>query len=268
MTQAEQAQAAYYAAQANGQQHYTQTAKRLQGLCGLVHAPQKLGKSSWADSGPRPVLCLDVEVAASWTPSRKIYWDPLRETCPVYDGTWDTCVVLVRDFAVLDTTLQVLNRGQHPFNSISVDSVPSIQNRIMLSFAGWYGKMDRDDWGKLLRQTTGAIWGYRDLLTHPVRQVWAVTFVCQTHWDDKAHKMRPFLYGQSNTAVPYVPDYMGWIYRGQQGERRMWIGDSNDYETGNRLWGRLPDDMQLGYPGMVQGWTVESAVQQVLASQQ
>jgi len=269
-----QAQNAYYAALGNGQPHYTQTAKRLQGLCGMVHAPAKAGKSSWADSGSRPgsftapVLCLDVEVAASWTPSRKIYWDPTRETVPVYDGSWDTCVVLVRDFAVLDTTLQVMNTGRHPFNSISVDSVASIQQRVMLSFAGWYGKMDRDDWGKLLRQTTGVIWGYRDLLTHPTHQVWAVTFVCQTQYDDKRRKWVPALYGSSANAMPYVPDYTGWLYRGQGGQRLMWIGDSDEYETGNRLWGRLPDEMQLGYPGMVQGWTVESAVQQVLASQQ
>ena len=253
------------AAQANGQ--YRQAARRLQGLCGVVHAPAKLGKSSWADSGPRPVLCLDVEVAASWTPSRKIVWDPWRETPPVWDGSWDTCIVLVHDFNTLDLTLQVLNRGQHPFNSISVDSVPTIQQRIMSAAAG-YGKMERDDWGKLLRQTTQIIWGYRDLLTHPVRPVWAVTFVCQTHYDNQHRKWRPFLLGQSGTYVPYVPDYTGWIYRGQSGQRLMWIGDSDDYETGNRLWGRLPDEMALGYPGMVEGWTVEAAVRTVLATQQ
>jgi hypothetical protein len=263
MTMAGQAQTAYYA-QPNGAQAPPQ--RRKQGPVLLVHGWQKAGKSSLGDSGPRPVLTLDVETAAMFTPSRKVFWNPVREPVPVADGSWDTCVVLVHEFATLDATLQVMNRGQHPFNSVNVDSVPSIQQRVMMAAAG-YGKMERDDWGKLLRQTTGIIWGFKDLVTHPTRQVWAVTFVCQTHFDHRQGKFRPFLMGQSADYVPYIPDLEGWVYIAPDGSRRMWCGPSDQYETGNRLWGRLPDDMQLGYPGMVEGWTVETMAQRVLETQ-
>jgi len=260
----QQLAAATYGMQANGHQA-GQTQELLQGLCLLIQGWAKAGKSSLADTGPRPVLCMDVEQAAKWTPSRKIVWDPLRQTPPAWDGSWDTAVVHVKDFQTLEVTRQILDRGQHPFNSISVDSVPSIQHRIEVARRG-YNKMERDDWGVLLKQTTGIVWGFKDLLTHPTNRVWAVTYVCPTHWDYKRNKWRPYLHGQSGDVVPFVPDIEGWVYAADDGTHRMWTGPSKDYETGDRLWGRLPYDMQLGYPGMVQGWTVESMVQHVLAT--
>lgn len=265
--------AAYGAVPVNGQ-----ASRRQQGISLMVHGFQKQGKSSIADSGPRPVICLDVEVASYWTPSRKIYWNPLRETVPAWpadpraahagnpEGMWDTCIVLTHSYEILRQVNQVLATGQHPFNSVSVDSVPNVQQRVMMALAGT-GKMERDQWGILLRQTMAMIMGFRDLLTHPVRPVWAVTFVCQTHYDRRTGKWRPYLAGQAADLVPYQPDVTGWLYTADDGTRHLWSGPSREYETGERLWGRLPHDMQLGYPGAVQGWTVETMVQQVLATQ-
>jgi hypothetical protein len=224
-------QAVAYAAQQNGQQQ--QLRRLVQGLSLLVYGFQKQGKSSIADTGPRPTLILDVETAANWTPSRKIIWDPARETVPYADGTWDSCVVLVHDHRILHTTLQVLQTGRHPFNSIDVDSVPTIQRRIMDNLAG-YRKMERDHWGQMLREITKLIWD------------------------------RPNLLGQTADFVPYIPDLTGWLEAAPDGSRHLWSGPSPRHETGNRLWGLLPMDMQLGYPGMVQGWTVEGMVQRVI----
>lgn len=258
--------ATVYGATPNG--HYQQGQRHLaQGLCGLVHAPQKHGKSSWADSGPRPVLVLDVEQAAFWTPSRKIYWNPARETVPAADGSWDTCIVVVHDVDTLHRTHQILASGQHPFNSVSVDSVGSVVNQVMLSMAG-LRKMERDQWGMLLRHVTKLVSDYKGLLTHPTRPVGAVTFVCGTHLDYKTGKWRPWLAGQSQDLVPYAPDYEGWLWIAEDGTHHMWTGPSKQFETGNRLWGRLPWDMQLGYPGMVEGWTLDMAVRHVISTQQ
>jgi hypothetical protein len=269
------AQQAYYQqayAQPNG---YAQPARRRQqGLSLLVQAHQKMGKSSLGDTGPRPTLILDVETASFWTPSRKIYWDPQRETCPAWpqdpraedpSGYWDTCIVIIHDAADLHTLYQILMRGQHPFNSISMDSVTEIQNRVAFALAG-YKKLERDHWGMMLRQVNKLIHDYRDLLTHPTNQVWAITYICGTHFDQRTSKWRPLLQGAMQDHAPYVPDATGWLEAHDDGSRHLWIGPSPHHETGNRLWGRLPDDMVIGYPGMVPGWTVESMVQQLLAS--
>ena len=235
----------------------------MQGIRFLLHGHQKAGKTSLGDSGPRPVLLLDAEQAGLWTPSRKITWDPSRETCPVPDGSWDTCVVRVSDYQGPMSLLQLLQSGRHPFNSVTMDSTSSVQQRAIMSMAGMR-KMERDQWGQLLRIINAMITGYGDLVTNPVRKVWAVTFITGTAFDHASRKWRPMLQGQSRDFVPYVPEMTGWVYAAGDNTRHLWIGPSNDYETGNRLWGRLPDDMQLGYPGVVPGWTIETMVSQAL----
>lgn len=276
MTVADAAQQTYYT-QPNGlavAAPYVPAQRRQQGLSLGVFAPPKRGKSSLGDTGPRPTLILDVEASSFWTPSRKIYWNPQRETVPTWpqdqraedpSGQWDSCIVIIHDAADLHTLHQLLMTGHHPFNSISMDSVTEIQNRVAFALAG-YRKLERDHWGMILRQVNKLIRDYRDLLTHPTNPIWAITYIFGTHYDQRTSMWRPLLQGAIQDHAPYVPDATGWLEAAPDGSRHLWIGMSPHHETGNRLWGRLPDDMQIGYPGMVPGYTVESMVSQVLAS--
>jgi hypothetical protein len=252
--------------QPNGLAVAQQAVRKPQGISLLVHGVAKAGKSSIGDTGPVPRLILDVETASFWTPSRKAYWDFKRQTCPAADGSWDTCIVTIHDYTDLYGLLEFLNKGQHPFNSASMDSVTEIQQRVVWSLAGT-GKMKQDDWGALLRHVNGIIRGYRDLLTHPTRPLWSVVYIAGTHFDQRQGRFRPLVQGSSQDYLPYVPDLLGWIEAAPDGTRHLWTGPSQLHETGERLWGRLPYDMQLGYPGKVPGWTVESMVSHVLATQ-
>lgn len=265
-----------YTQQGNGlavpQAYVPQPTRIRQGMSVMVHGFQKQGKSSFGDSGPRPTLILDVETAGFWTPSTKIYWDPRRETCPAWpidqraqspDGLWDTCIVIIHDYQELYDLLKFLNTGMHPFNSISMDSVTEIQQRVMYQLTGTK-QMEQKHWGALLRNVNALIRGYRDLITHPTRPVWAVTYIAGTHWDNRTGRFRPLVQGASQDYLPYVPDVLGWLEAAPDGSRHLWIGPSQQHETGERIWGRLPYDLQLGYPGIYPGWTVESMVQQVL----
>ena len=238
--------------------------RKAQGLCIGVHAFAKAGKSSLADSGPEPRLIVDSEQAGFWTPSHKIYWDPARQTVPQPDGSWQTCVVPVKDIDTVYAVARTLASGNHPFNSISVDSVPAVAHRAMMAMAG-RRKMERDDWGQLLRDTLQVIVGFKDLLTHPTNPVWSVTYVFPTHYDHRTRKWRPYLQGQAADQAPYQFDLLGWMYEDGQGARHLWTGPSGQYETGERLWGRLPHDMIIGHPGMVPGWTVETMVEAAIA---
>jgi len=251
--------------------------RRQQGISAMIHGLPKAGKSSLADSGPRPTLILDVENSGYWTPSRKLYWDPLRETVPAWpadpraespDGLWDSAIVIIHTYADLYELLRILNTGLHPFNSISMDSLTEIQQRIMNELTGGRGEaqMDQQQWGKLLRHCNGLIRGYRDLLTHPTRQVWSVVYVAGTHQDRATRMWRPLLQGAAQDYLPYVPDIEGWVDVRPDGSHHLWIGPSPYYETGDRIWGRLPQDMQLGYPGYFPGWTIETMLTQLLTN--
>ena len=234
----------------------------LQGLRFLLEGLQKAGKTSLGDTGLAPRFCLDSEAGVLWTPSRKTWWDPARQTVPVADGSWDTCIVPVYDHEVPFRVLDILRTGQHPFNSGTLDSVSNIQQRVIHGMRG-LKPMQQADWGQLLRVINAMITGYGDLVTNPVRKLWSVTFIAGAK-QGQAGRYRAMLQGQSQDYVPYVPEVTGWVYPAPDGSRHVWIGPHPDYESGNRLWGRLPDDMQLGYPGVVPGWTIETMVAQAL----
>jgi hypothetical protein len=235
--------------------------RQVQGLSFLVHGLPKAGKSTFADSGPAPRVVLDVEGSSYWTPSRKIYWDPVREPQPPQpDGTWETAIVLVREARTVAATYRVLNSGQHPFNSCSMDSVTEVQQRVIDDLAG-SGKIERDHWNALLRQVSSMVRQFRDLITHPVKPLWTMTFVAGTHQKDG--RWRPMVQGQAQDYLPYYVDVLGYLHALQDGNRFMFIGPHPQYETGERLGGRLPFTMQIG-DASHPGYTAESMLTQVL----
>jgi len=259
----------------NGQWHQQPAGRRMQGICCLFHAFAKQGKSCVADSGWPPRLTMDLEGGAFWTPSRKVYWEPARETCPAWpcdpravtpgnpEGYWDTCIVITRTYGDLKAMRYFLERGQHPFNSVTLDSVSEMQQRFTDELAA-DKKMERDHWYAMLRWVNQTLRGYRDLITHPVKPVWSVSLVCGTHWDDRAKKWRPLLQGQSKDYVPYYPDILAWIEAQPDGRRDMIIGPHPSIETGERVGGRLPGALTIAYPGWP-GWTLADMVRQVLS---
>lgn len=243
-----------------GPQH---NGRRVQGISALVQGLAKAGKSSLADSGPVPRLIVDIEGTSFWTPSRKVYWNPVTEPVPRPDGSWDSCVVIAHNAAVINATYRVLASGQHPFNSASVDSITEFQQRIIDELVGWK-KVGRDEWGVLLRQVSWATRQWRDLVTHPVKPLWTLTFVAGTHWDEKLNKWRPLVQGQVGNFLPYYVDLLGYLGAMPDESRWLLIGPHPNYETGERVGGRLPGQMPIAYPGR-QGYSMESMLAQVLA---
>lgn len=243
----------------NGYQHQ----RRGQGLSFLFHGQAKAGKSSLADSGPAPRLILDIEGTSYWTPSRKIYWDPDRQAVPQPDGSWDSCIVLVREVRTIAAVYRILDSGRHPFNSLSVDSITEAQQRVIDERVG-VKKVERDEWGHLLRVISTMARQFRDLTSHPVRPVWSVSFVAGTTFMNG--KWRPLVQGQVGNFLPYYVDVLGYVHANADNTRDLLTGPHPQFETGERVGGRLPYSARLAYPGRVQGWTVEDMLRQVLST--
>jgi hypothetical protein len=233
----------------------------FQGLSLMIQGFAKAGKSTLADSGPRPTLIIDVEGTSVWTPSRKIRWDPDRETVPYPDGTWDSAVVIVREARTVMRIYNILNSGQHYFNSLSIDSVTEVQQRIIDDLT--MGRtMDRDKWGTLLRQINTMIRAYRDLITHPVKPLWSVAMTAGTH--NVNGRWRPLLQGASQDYTPYYVDVLGYLGASPDGTRTLMIGPHPQFETGERVGGRLPPLMQIGDGVNHPGYTIETMLAQVM----
>jgi hypothetical protein len=221
----------------------------------LIHAPSKEGKSTLTATAPLPLLVLDVE--GSWrfinqagfktgVPLRKKRWNPLTEEPPRYDGTWDVCIVMVRDYVTMQQVLQRLTQQPHDFVSIIIDSVTEVQRRCRANLKGSEA-MQIQDWGVLLNQMDALIRAYRDL-TLADSTVRCVILVAETKMKDG--KWRPYMQGQIADSMPYWLDVVGYLYTyfdadadGQPTVKKkvLHIGPSDQWYSGERVQGALPD---------------------------
>lgn len=213
------------------------------GLSMIEFGGPKVGKSTLGDTTPAPRLILDAEGGSRFTPSRKITWDPLRAPVPVPDGTWDTVVVHARAFKTVQTVFSILDGGKHPFRSVTLDSISEMQQRAVDSMVG-PNKMERDNWGELLRVMSELIRSFRDLVTHPVKPLDAVVFIAMAKQDKDTKIWKPYAQGQLATTLPYYVDvcaYLAIIPATETTEkvRRLFIDPIAGFETGERIGGHL-----------------------------
>lgn len=210
----------------------------------LIHGASKCGKSTLADTAPAPRLHLDAEggMGTRFTSSRKRLWDPKRQKPPETDGSWDTCVVYVRSYDDVRYTYDWLNSGNHPFKSVTLDSVSEIQQRAVDAMVG-KDAMKTQDWGTLLRDVSALIRQFRDLCAHPTKPLTAVVMIAMTKKTDD--KWRPYVQGQLADRLPYYVDVCGYLYVDQLSNgdtvRKLLVVQHPMFEAGERVGGRLGD---------------------------
>jgi hypothetical protein len=220
----------------------------LETLSILVHADSKVGKTTMASTSPPPMLILDAEGGSKFLPIRKVTWNPQQGPPPAYDGTWEACVVIVRDFDTMRMVFQWLQSGQHTFRSLIVDSITEVQRRCKQNLAGTEA-MNQQAWGQLLTLMDSLIRGFRDLTLHPTNPIQVVVFIAETRQSNNG-KWRPYMQGQIDIALPYWMDVVGYLYvdhaldaNGQPTVpvRKLLITAGHpQFEAGERVQGRLP----------------------------
>jgi hypothetical protein len=215
----------------------------------LVHADTKVGKSTFGNTTPAPRLFLDAEAAYRFLPGTKVFWDPVREAPPQYDGTWETCVVIIREYSVMTKALEWLVSGQHPFISVVIDSISEVQTKCKDQISP-DGVMKIQLWGELLTHMERTVRAFRDLTEHPTRPLQAVVITAMTQMKDG--KFRPFVQGQLQVKLPYFLDVIGYMYvesepnaqdptAPPQKVRKLLVTPHVQFEAGERVQGRLGD---------------------------
>jgi hypothetical protein len=222
-----------------------------QRLSWLIHGMSKKGKSTLSATAPKPVLVLDAEGSWRFIPGNIVYWDPLNETPPVYDGMWDICIVHVREWATVHLVYQYLLQWPNLFTtsgpvSVVIDSITEVQRRCKANLKGTEA-MKIADWGILLSAMDSTIRGFRDLCLIPQLTVRCIVFVSETR-ESNTGRLVPYMQGQIATSLPYWVDICGYMYpdydvdaNGQQTRecRRIWISPHQQYEAGERVQGKL-----------------------------
>lgn len=215
----------------------------------IVHADTKVGKSTFANTAPAPRLILDAEAAYRFLPGKKVFWDPMRDAPPEYDGSWETCVAIVREYSVMVRAYEWLNSGQHPFVSVVIDSISEIQKRCKDQMRSLDEQMDMRKWGALLDHMEWLVRGLRDLTEHPTKPIQAIILTAMT--SNREGKWRPYVQGQLSVTMPYFLDVIGYLYKQDVASedpsqpakrvRRLLTANHPQFEAGERVQGRLPD---------------------------
>lgn len=230
---------------------------RKRGMSFLVHGHSKVGKSSLALTGPVPRLLCDVEAAAHLLPNKLIWWNPMTEPMPVYDGTWDTCVVDVENFETVIQVYNIIKTGNHPFKTLVIDSISELQSTIMKM------SMKQQDWGLVLAKLSSLCRDLRDLprkRNNPLEMLvlTAMTKKYDAAPDGSGGIYKPYLQGQIATLIPYWYDVVAYYfiqpYRDPETQavvnvRRLLTGKNSEFEAGNRVAGM---EEYINYPHLEQ----------------
>ena len=172
-----------------------------------VHGGWGTGKSWFADSAPAPRLILDAEGGAYDTPSEKAGWDPTSGE-PIPNA--DSVVVDVTSWATIDHVMRVLVSGDHPFESVVIDSLTEIQKQLKDRLShGPDAVFDQQAWGKLLNNMEYLVRTLRDL-TRPSADK-RVNVVIVTGTDDEMIPRKPMFQGGLRKSYAGFFDMVGYM---------------------------------------------------------
>lgn len=174
----------------------------------LLYGDAGVGKSRLGGTAPAPRLVLDVEGRARYLPGKKVFWDVLKDA-PPEAGDWDTCIVAVGNFDILQRAYQWLQSGQHCFKSVVIDSLTEAQKRYIDKLVGME-QLEQQDWGSVLRHLESVVRNYRDLTLVDSNPIECVVFIAGETTDDG--KRRPLLQGALRKGLPYLVDSCGFMY--------------------------------------------------------
>lgn len=214
----------------------------LRGLSVLLHGEAGAGKSTVGTTGPLPRLIMDVENSSRFLFTQRLkYWDPMTEPPPVWDGTWDLCVVITTHWTIAQKTLDFLRSGQHPFRSVVVDSISEMQVKAQEAINN-RDQMKTQHWGQLLQYMGGFLRDLRDMVGTPQSIIELMVLISTSKMYGEC--LKPYLQGQIASQVPYLFDITAYLYvdqlqNPQTGEieehRYLFTGKNPRFEAKSRV---------------------------------
>lgn len=214
-------------------------------LSAVIHGESKVGKTELGVTAPGRILYLDAESGGfRFIEAKRITWDPLREDIPD-EGDWKVCRVPIQGDLTLATAVDILERGNHPFESVVWDSVTEAQTYLKRGKSATYS-LDQHDWGDLLAKVEGYIMRMRDAV-EAQEQMKALVVIAQSQPRDDG-RMAPAIQGAMKNKLAYKLDMTGYLYTvvDDEGERRrgLRIEENRDAVAGAR-WPRGLDKPEV-----------------------
>lgn len=183
------------------------------GLSSLIYGAPGTGKSSLIMTAPGPRLHIDTEGGGEWLAGKVIPWTDLGAIPSGIDAntTVTAPVVGPNAMATFQALFQWLVSGKHPFDSIGLDSISEMQNRVVEKQTPVGG--GDPDWIAVQRIVKTMIRELHDLKFHPTKPISAILFVAgmQTNiTEKKIVSILPALSGQLAAKIPHAVDVCGF----------------------------------------------------------
>jgi len=183
------------------------------GLSIALHGGPGMGKTTLAATAPGPRLHIDTEGGNEWLAGKVTPWTDLGKLPEGIDEATTVTVNVSGDHAIeiFQAIYQWLMSGKHPFNSVILDSLSEMQQRIIDKQTP-IGAGD-PDWVSVVRIMSKMIRDLKDLKNHPVKPLQAIIFICGTDQkmsDKRVIAIQPALTGQLATKLPHFVDVCGY----------------------------------------------------------
>jgi hypothetical protein len=180
----------------------------------LAYGETKHGKSSLLSTMPAPGVIFDTE--GKWQffqgrpnpnrngePFRLRLWNP-AEAPPKDDGSYDFAIVKVTSATVMAQAMPWIDRNDHPFVSIGLDSLTVGQEQGIEALR----KVDEDfriqDWGAIRRRVLADISRIMARVSDPANPL--RVFAATAHGHTKDGRYKPMMQGGIKDRMPYSFD--------------------------------------------------------------
>ena len=221
-----------------------------------VHGVFGSGKTAFGLTGPAPRLVADVEGATfkSKYGGNKILWDDWDQDISSVLTDVETVVYPIKQEDDLKRIIDYLKKGDHPFNTFTVDSLTLYQTKLKRELQQPNQQFNPDAeftfhaWNRVLNHMLMKCEDMLSLVEPNSKRPINVCLISAT--DREAHYMRPLLEGQIRKRLPGLVDIHGFIklQRDKEGQLRQLLQfESTDLVDAKcRLW-QIAEEHTKGY---------------------
>jgi len=180
----------------------------------LAYGETKNGKSTLLATMPTPGVIFDTE--GKWQffqgrpnpnrdgePFRLKLWNP-AEAPPKDDGTYDFAIVKITSAAVMAQAMPWIDRNDHPFVSIGLDSLTVGQEQGIEAIRSVDEDFRIQDWGAIRRRVLSDLSRIMARVSDPMNPL--RVFAATAHGHQKDGRYRPAMQGGIQNRMPYSFD--------------------------------------------------------------
>lgn len=180
----------------------------------LAYGETKNGKSTLLATMPTPGVVFDTE--GKWQffqgrpnpnrdgePFRLKLWNP-AEAPPKDDGTYDFAIVKITSAAVMAQAMPWIDRNDHPFVSIGLDSLTVGQEQGIEAIRSVDEDFRIQDWGAIRRRVLSDLSRIMARVSDPMNPL--RVFAATAHGHQKDGRYRPAMQGGIQNRMPYSFD--------------------------------------------------------------